>query len=150
MSDHPSLAWYTAQLDADERKAIQALTGVPRLLTGEPPPNVRWYARYHRVIQQDPDRLTAAVLVADCGPANVYPAQHIAAHEPARVLRQVAAMRLIVEDYVAWRRRVDADLAEAGLTVMDPPEEWAWRERTIRLLASVFADRAGYRGEWRP
>ncbi|MFC6886461.1 MULTISPECIES: DUF6221 family protein [Actinomadura] len=72
-------------------------------------------------------------------------AEHIARQDPARVLRQVAAVRLVVEEHEkqAWvmehgSRRETAQAAHAA------------RETVLRLLASAYADHPAYREEWRP
>ena len=64
---------------------------------------------------------------------------------PARVLAECDAKRRIVErcgwaaeDSQDWRK--DYDMYHAGETAWD----------TLRDLASVYADRPGYREEWRP
>lgn len=62
----------------------------------------------------------------ECDPDN---AAHIARHDPARVLREVAAKRAIVERY-----------AKAP--------DWAGGE-DVRLLAAVWSDHPDYRQEWR-
>jgi Family of unknown function (DUF6221) len=60
---------------------------------------------------------------------------HIALHDPARVLRDVAAIRKIVD----W---VDGELADDAEQVMP---------RLIgQYLAAIFDDRPGYQEEWRP
>ena len=56
--------------------------------------------------------------------------RYIARHDPARVLREVAAHRAIVND-CEKRRSVQG--------------KW-----TLRDLAAVYADRDGYRPEWAP
>lgn len=57
-------------------------------------------------------------------------AMHIARHDPARVLREVEAKRLIV----------------AGIDPEDPPDLVA----VLRLLALPYVDHPDYRDEWRP
>ncbi|MFE2712261.1 DUF6221 family protein [Streptomyces mirabilis] len=59
---------------------------------------------------------------------------HIARHDPARVLREIEAKRRIVDRY-AWLR----EHGDTGGT--------AW---VLPLLALPYADRPGYREEWRP
>ncbi|RSS11436.1 DUF6221 family protein [Streptomyces sp. WAC08401] len=58
---------------------------------------------------------------------------HIVAHDPARVLREIDAKRKILDRY-AWLR----EHGDTGGT--------AW---VLPLLALPYADRPGYREEWR-
>ena len=64
-------------------------------------------------------------------------AHHIAAHDPARVLREIEAQRQMVS---ACERSVDYD--SRGMMSM--------AEDFLRLLALPFADRPGYQDSWRP
>lgn len=61
--------------------------------------------------------------------------EHIARHDPERVLREVEAKRRILAAY----ENTDRDGP-----VMDVPTS------VILLLALPYADRPGYREEWRP
>jgi hypothetical protein len=71
--------------------------------------------------------------------------QHIARHDPARVLRDVEAKRRAVDLCVEWINRpvgqidrvADDAFVEAG-------------ESLLRLLALPYADHKDYRKEWRP
>ncbi|MFE6829236.1 DUF6221 family protein [Streptomyces sp. NPDC057717] len=69
-------------------------------------------------------------------------ADHIACHDPARVLREIEAKRRIIEGhkrYAAERRRM--------MGGWDPQSN---DSPILAALASVYADRPGYREEWRP
>lgn len=68
------------------------------------------------------------------GPLEPGDAAYIAAWDPARVLREIEAKRRIVDRY-AWLR----EHGDTGGT--------AW---VLPLLALPYADRPGYREEWRP
>jgi hypothetical protein len=71
----------------------------------------------------------------ECASANwAGVAEHIVQHDPARVLREIGAKRQIVERY-AWLR----EHGDTGGT--------SW---VLPLLALPYADRPGYRDEWRP
>lgn len=63
---------------------------------------------------------------------------HAALHDPARVLREIDAKRRIVNAIA------DADPDSAYITATFT----AWD--VLRLLALPYADRPGYREEWRP
>lgn len=140
MTDRTDLAaWLRAQLDEDEMvaaEAIQATTG-------------RWTAR-------ETDWGGGTVVEDDCG-AMILPTtrtggmqyQHIAAHDPARVLRAIAAKRRVIADYEDAERT----LSVAGPGT--PPHDIMTGatntlRRMLRLLAAEYADRPGYREEWRP
>lgn len=75
------------------------------------------------------------------GAVHVTDAEHIARHNPARVLREVAAKRAIV-DAAGWAREAENNDYTAG---------WAeGLEHSLYLLAVAYDDRPGYRDEWRP
>ncbi|MFD5617047.1 DUF6221 family protein [Streptomyces yangpuensis] len=83
------------------------------------------------------------VVVLDMGAeiADVFlgPADHIARFDPARVMTEVDAKRAIADAYDRSRRNDGvAAASHEGL------------HTAVLLLASVYADRAGYREEWRP
>jgi hypothetical protein len=66
-------------------------------------------------------------------------AEHIAAHDPARVLRRVAADRQIVDDCMA-------SIDDAGTG----PGEYGLALSTLRSLGVVDDDHPDYQPEWRP
>lgn len=73
-------------------------------------------------------------------------AQHIARWNPARVLAEVAAKRQIIDGVTA---RLDPTGDDGGWTSVEfETDEMAGE--TLRLLALPYADRPGYREEWRP
>jgi hypothetical protein len=110
-----------AQLDEDERIAREAPPG-PWYIGGAVDPTKPCQ------VNTFPDlRLVADGL-------NWLVAEHIAAHNPARVLREIDAKRRIVDRY-EWLR----EHGDTGGT--------AW---VLPLLALPYADRPGYREEWRP
>jgi hypothetical protein len=72
-------------------------------------------------------------------------AEHIALHDPARVLRRIEADRRILDEYqkaLDRRRRHPEDLAAAGALLQ--------MVRVIKLMAESLADHPGYREEWKP
>ena len=89
-------------------------------------------------------------------------AQHIAAHDPARVLREIDADRALVAAYEqACRKRTEiadehwgAAGPSGGLSAV---ERWKEHDAVAEALkphvlrrAAVYADRPGYRDDWRP
>ncbi|WP_294567538.1 DUF6221 family protein [uncultured Arthrobacter sp.] len=75
--------------------------------------------------------------------------EHIARHDPARVLAECEAKRRIVERETErlreqWRRRVDEHRQTFDEWMQPPYGE------TLRDLASVYADHPDYRQEWKP
>lgn len=69
-------------------------------------------------------------------------AEHIARHDPARVLREVAAKRELLADYerfVAERRRM-----------MNGWDSYPETSPVLAAFAAVYADHPDFRDEWRP
>lgn len=79
--------------------------------------------------------------------------EHIARHDPARVLAEVEAKRRIL-DLASLAAQREAQKPgydtvarlETALAKVTAPE----LERVVRLLALPYADQPGYRDEWRP
>ena len=73
--------------------------------------------------------------------------EHIALHDPARVLAQCAAYKAIVEEHHKVRDQIELENLKRGPT-------WGcvcyggWPCRTIRALASIWADHPAYEAEW--
>ena len=136
--------WLRAQLDEDERIARAASAG---------PWSTRWNGQDHElvapsrthpiaewtytIVTQEPGASTQRT---ECDTAD---ADHIARHDPARVLREVEAKRRLV----ALHAR-----AHHQCVTEDGPTQWHAADpcTTLHLLASPYADRPGYREEWRP
>ncbi|MFD3917325.1 DUF6221 family protein [Streptomyces sp. NPDC058603] len=68
--------------------------------------------------------------------------QHIARHDPARVLAEVEAKRQITDEHVTRDWKLGDRLHDCQWT--------KWPCRTLRLLALPYADHDDYREEWRP
>jgi hypothetical protein len=151
------VAFLRQQLDTDERLARAATPGPWRYN-----PNKQWHAPEHLAARTQGEEfvgagpLDATIGVAATGPADhpqsMVDALHIAEHDPARVLRQAAAMRRIVD------RCAEILNAHRFSFVRQAPDahcgcgqdELDWAEATLRDLVSVFSDRDGYRESWRP
>ncbi|GAB2731670.1 hypothetical protein GCM10027072_27960 [Streptomyces bullii] len=88
---------------------------------------------------------------------------HIVRHDPARVLREIDAKRQVVTGYVKaietmeelalLRERMKASGQDTFMTEMERVSAIHRRDvlnGVLRLLALPYADRPGYREEWRP
>ncbi|MCD0450782.1 DUF6221 family protein [Actinocorallia sp. API 0066] len=78
---------------------------------------------------------------AYCGPHN---AEHIARHDPARVLCEVEAKRMIVRAHEKWCKGACETTSRGGETY-DAAHWWA-----LKALAIAYANHSDYREEWRP
>jgi hypothetical protein len=92
--------------------------------------------------------------------------QHIARHDPARVLREVEAKRKILDELLSLPHYMWQNHDDYGCPKVLDAESWryvygtaeqvcdcgrdAHVDRSLRLLAAIFSDRPGYREEWRP
>ena len=123
------VTWFRAQMDADEQVALATIGVNVRagMRRGESPP--RWTVDGSEIRDDSPDRILRVRHTW------AREAEHIAVHDPARVLRQVAAMRAIV------------DACEYTLDYED--YGWPLARDVLRHLVTIYADRDGY-GEWTP
>ena len=71
---------------------------------------------------------------------------HIARHDPARVLREVTAKRVIVTRYAAVRRAFDD--REGGLWPDVTRREKSHAYATLCDLAGIWSDHPDYQDEW--
>lgn len=69
---------------------------------------------------------------------------HIARHDPARVLREVAAKRAIVAAYAKADEWVNVSAGATAAYARQIMDE------TLRHLAAVWSDHPDYRQEWAP
>ncbi|MFD5221384.1 DUF6221 family protein [Streptomyces tendae] len=125
--------WLRAQLDDDERTARAATEG-PWSVDAD---------SYAEAIYAA-DRCTTVVAGGRWGgEASVFEstedALHIARHDPARVLREIDAARVLLAQYEGLKDGLLDDMS--GVFAL---------ETAIRAKAAVYADRAGYREKWRP
>jgi hypothetical protein len=116
------VTWLRAQLDDDERVARASWKG--NGWRHENQPDEVWTGK------QQPGHTPIPIAKA----WNESTAEHIARHDPARVLAEVAAKRAIIG--MISRR------GEKGRT--------PFTAKVLVLLALPYADRPGYREEWRP
>lgn len=123
--------WLSAQVGEDERIARAATPGP-------------WAQARKRVEWVSSAEHWA---VADCSGAESARenAEHVAAWDPARALVESAIKRRVMDEYdacAAWAQMPDA--AEAFRYRAE-----AYRE-VLKNFAELYADRPGYREEWRP
>ncbi|MFJ1657191.1 DUF6221 family protein [Streptomyces anthocyanicus] len=128
-------AWLRAQLDEDERTARASVwDGLGNKLAWE----------------------LAASATIDVGGDEFYAgdrtiANHVVAWDPARVLREIDAKRQTLADLATAEERMDRasrDQDTAGYNASRA--EATVLKRIARRDAAVYADRPGYREEWRP
>ena len=135
------VTWLRAQMDTDEQGARAASPGgwtygdVDSIGGGSLYDESRMIGSLHYEQPTDHDGRIVRHLLEYEADAN---GRHIAVHDPARVLRQVAAMRKIV------------DMCLAGIDPQTPvtPGVRAGYRAILTDLAAIYADRDGY-GEWR-
>ena len=84
-------------------------------------------------------------VIGETDELEVTTARHIARHAPARVLREVESKRRILNECLKEVERETADGRRYPASTA-----WALAVTTLRLLALPYADRPGYRREWRP
>ncbi|MFJ8844336.1 DUF6221 family protein [Streptomyces cyaneofuscatus] len=77
--------------------------------------------------------------------------QHIARHDPARVLREVEAKRRIMECHEPWAAgNGDTVCGRCGREHIDGRPGGHFPCQTLRLLALPYAGHSDYRDDWRP
>jgi hypothetical protein len=131
--------WLGAQLDEDERIAKAATLG-PWVQSGIG--DYGWAVDFGR---------PGAGVETEDSEQGLADADFIAAHDPARVLREIDAKRRVIAECAYWNEKLnqEADAAPAHpypclgeiLDAVNP---------ILRALALAYADRPGYREEWRP
>lgn len=130
------VAFLRARLDEDQQAAQEAAEQVG---------DGQWEQRNVRIVTTaDRDRDVAEDVIYEC-------IEHIARHDPARVLAEVNAKRRIIDlhepDEFERDRCKSCRRDESGWEGSVPAE---WPCATLRLLALPYADHADYREEWRP
>lgn len=90
--------------------------------------------------------------VAATGPADdpqsMADADHIARHDPARVLAEVGAKRRILDDVLPTMQADELRIAGEWGVGSDPVREAS--DDLLSLLALPYAEHPDYREEWRP
>jgi hypothetical protein len=133
--------WLRIWLDEDERVAREATAGT-------------WTVDTCSVITDDVtgdnrSHVLYSVGMHNRGWPSSADAEHIARHDPARVLREVAAKRRVLERHQpvhAW----DGKLCCDWCSVLSVSVYQEWPCPDVRDAAAPYEDRPGYREEWRP
>ncbi|MDG4749324.1 DUF6221 family protein [Micromonospora sp. WMMD718] len=143
------VTWLREQLDEDERAARKAAA-----VCGCHPPATRWLfseestdGRILVVDDPHPDPRRRLARRWNRTFDGLFMAEHIARHDPARVLAEVDAKRRIL-DFLEYDR-VDVSQA-AGPPITVPGQRPAIAHPVLCMLALPYAGRPGYRDEWRP
>jgi hypothetical protein len=145
-----------ARLDEDEQVARAAFSKMY-------PRSAEWSASGMQVRTNDPlggAERPGTLVVQHSWPNEI---EHIARHDPARVLAEVAAKRQIIDAYLEERSRRDiyqsADARAAEDAGVVPGQAIQRRasaalcrglEIAVERLALPYADHADYRPEWAP
>lgn len=148
------VAWLRAELDEDER-IVRAATGGPWIaeVSGE---------TGNCVIPADAQSTREYVARTQLYAA-VFDAEHIARHNPARVLREIEAKRKLLDEYASAVQFRDEAAARMQAAVDVPGGKWAaedeaaylrWQqvaavlEHPVTLAASVYTDKHTFRERW--
>ncbi|MFF9309935.1 DUF6221 family protein [Streptomyces sp. NPDC014748] len=131
--------WLRTQLDTDERVARAATPG-PWEQTGIG--EYGWGVSFGRA---------GAGVEAEDSDQGRADADHIAAHDPARVLREIDAKRATLAQYAGAVDRMDQAMRDDDTSAYQAARvEAQTLQLVIRRDAAVYSDRPGYRPEWRP
>jgi hypothetical protein len=154
------MQWLGEQLDEDERIA-RAAAEPEKWIELNRAPHLHWSVEYWA----DPDR--AAVVAEE---SSAYPvvvtaegmdeadaearAVHVAEHDPARVLLETDAKRQLIRELLDYEAQFDSDRGcghsaeyfTSGLHSGHMPKDILG----LRLMASGYSHRPGFREEWRP
>jgi hypothetical protein len=134
------VTWLRAQLDDDERVAREAANYGDTWRDG---------SGKTLIYPSDESRHPGPIIIGPYGDLEDVHTDHIVRWDPARVLAEVDAKRRIIDRWADLRREVldalDRDEDDAAPTAT----EFAY-EQVVQTLALPYADRPGYRDEWRP
>lgn len=129
--------WLTACLDEDERIARAACGRL----------NGQWSHDSSIPNGYVYDERGEAVVYDESAPLPEE-AEHIAAHDPARVLREIDADRRLLAEYERAANAYPADSRAYDYESETGRERTTVLEWVVRLRAARFSERAGYREEW--
>jgi hypothetical protein len=139
--------WLGQQLDEDEAMARAAAA----FYDDDDQDGVSWNGHAGR----DLDGYTRFWIAPHLGVVNdVASGLHINRHDPDRVLREVAAKRTIIAETLNYMSRIDGEWGcchnEESIAAGRCEDLLPENEPIFRALASVYADRPGYKEEWKP
>jgi hypothetical protein len=129
------IVWLRVQLDTDEQTARRAGANDPTWAYDRETFTVSTRGGWSIAARKD-----------DGSPINDVDGEHIAEHDPARVLRQVAAFRAILDEHPPLSNGACDRCDEGAFSY----ERKIWPCPTVRALASVYSRRPGYQPEWAP
>lgn len=137
------VVWLRAQLDEDDRIAIEAADDSDPQGMGND-----WFVYRGDVrVEELPDPDTTAMVATGGTPAM---AEHIVRHDPDRVRREVAAKRRILDEIVDEANGLDMSVdLDRRVGIRDEKVEPYVGDQLVKLMAMPFAGREGYREEWR-
>lgn len=158
-------SWLLAQI-ADDEAAARAASKAPwkAIAPGSPRPDDSmsvFHDASWNVMHADPFRDSNSWFGL-AGPISKGDAQHIARHDPTRVLAECAAKRAIVELHAVTVKKLETEPFDAYTGEPNEPEYevdcavcgWASDVptsacQTLRLLAQPYADRPGWDPAWK-
>ncbi len=141
-----ALATFMLARIAEEEEIARAATpgpwrnGLPATI--HPDPTV------YRTVTHDDEQV--------CGSIPASNAEHIACHDPARVLAECEVKRSLIAEYVeSWRiagaLAATADIDPTVRGMLDGPHQWAFcMEKVVYTLTQVYRSHPDYRSEWAP
>lgn len=143
-----------ARLDEDERVALAATPSPWRIDPRHPNVILEPFPIDSVGMAGDRQRNLFTGQISNRRGQSVSDARHIARHDPARVLAEVAAKRRMVDQTFRYEAKIDgewgcvhtAEEIAAGRCTETPVDQI----KTLRLLALPFADHPEYREEWKP
>ncbi|WEO98994.1 DUF6221 family protein [Streptomyces sp. FXJ1.172] len=127
-------AFLRARFEEEERVARDAITGAPGAVWGVMADEIE------QVLTSQDRGVTHTPLVQFGADDPVRMLNHVARHDPARVLRELEAKRALLGEHRTWddgRCRTCREGSRSPCT-------------TLRLLAVPFAGHPGYEDLWRP
>ena len=145
--------WLEAQIAEDERRARAAChdrTEIDRL-SRQPIRTVEddgvWSVGEHAMDECNVDGI--GIRIYGEGGHTREQAVHIATWDPARVLAECAAKRRVIDEHHKVEEYADP-ITFCSACGGHPSHGSDWPCYTLRLLALPYADRSGFRDEWRP
>lgn len=145
MTEPDLAAWLLEQLAEDERRAHAMAAQYP---TPWDVSDRGWMAHvvadgphFHEVTRVEQHQVAGSVSwLADV-------VEHVATWNPDRVLAECDAKRRIIFEH---RELIAGKLGQKPVSICHACKERRYPCTTLRLLALPYADRPGYREEWRP